>query len=184
MASAAFSPPEQNLGDGTIGPWSDLFALGRSFLSVLDGKLDSYPRPLKASLGKATRLEIEDRFQSAEEWKMYLLEEGKQKRSYIWVWPIIIVCLLIAAVPLFYGTRKSSDSDSTIEQKQTKSVILPIQAPSANNTPPIPYQEGNPHPVPEAPLSLMGTRLTLSSNPPVSTYLSKRSENNYSIGQQ
>ncbi len=166
MASAAFSPPEQYLGDGNIGPWSDLFALGRSFLSVLDGKLDSYPRPLKASLGKATRLEIEDRFQSAEEWKMYLLEEGKQKRSYIWVWPIIIVCLLIAAVPLYFGTRKSSDSDSTIEQKQTKSVILPIQAPSANNTPPIPYQEGNPHPVPEAPLSLMGTRLTLSSNPP------------------
>lgn len=184
MASAAFSPPEQYLGDGNIGPWSDLFALGRSFLSVLDGKLDSYPRPLKASLGKATRLEIEDRFQSAEEWKMYLLEEGKQKRSYIWVWPIIIVCLLIAAVPLYFGTRKSSDSDSTIEQKQTKSVILPIQAPSANNTPPIPYQEGNPHPVPEAPLSLMGTRLTLSSNPPVSTYLSMRSENNYSIGQQ
>ena len=91
---------------------------------------------------------------------MYLLEEGKQKRSYIWVWPIIIVCLLIAAVPLYFGTRKSSDSDSTIEQKQTKSVILPIQAPSANNTPPIPYQEGNPHPVPEAPLSLMGARLT------------------------
>ena len=184
MASATFSPPEQYLGDGNIGPWSDLFALGRSFLSVLNGKLDSYPRPLKASLGKATRLEIEDRFQSAEEWKMYLLEEGKQKRSYIWVWSIIIVCLLIAAVPLYFGTRKSRDSDSTIEQKQTKSVILPIQAPSANNTPPIPYQEGNPHPVPEAPLSLMGTRLTMSSKTPVSTYLSMRSENNYSIVQQ
>ncbi|MFR1529478.1 serine/threonine protein kinase [Akkermansia sp.] len=61
MASPDFSPPEQYSGHGNMGPWSDLFALGRSFISVLGNKLDSYPKVFVESLKKATRLDIEDR---------------------------------------------------------------------------------------------------------------------------
>lgn len=184
MASPSYSPPEQYSGHGNIGSWSDVFALGRSFICLLEGKLDSYSQPFTDSLRKATRMDIENRFQSAEEWKTYLLENGKQTHSYTWIWPAIIVCTLVAVVSIYFVIRERSDSDSTTEEEQTQFVIPPIPIPIVNNTPPIPYQAGNPHPVPEAPLSLMGTRLTMSSEHPVFTYLSLRSENNYSIGQQ
>lgn len=196
MASPAFSPPEQYSGHGNVGPWSDLFALGRSFISVLGNKLDSYPKVFVESLKKATRLDIEDRFQSAEEWKSLLLSSSG-KRSFPWIVWTALACFtvaVLAGICLMMGNGNAPNEKTLILPQ-----VLPAEPASQipNNTildnlpvkPALPkhpssYQSDNPHPVPEAPLSLMGTRLTMSSERPVSTYLSLREENNYSIGQQ
>lgn len=197
MASPAFSPPEQYSGHGNMGPWSDLFALGRSFISVLGNKLDSYPRPFIESLRKATRLDIEDRFQSAEEWKSHLLSSSG-KKSFHWIVRAGLACLtvaVLAGLSLLIENRNAPD-EKTPTQPQGSSLEHVSKTPGnklPDNLPPhsgispqnpSSYQQGNPYPVPEAPLSLMGTRLTMSSEYPVSTYLSLRAENNYSIGQQ
>ena len=197
MASSAFSPPEQYSGHGRIGPWSDLFALGRSFISVLGSKLDSYPKPFIESLKKATRLDIEDRLQSAKEWKSHLLSSSG-KKSFHWILWTALACFTVAVLAgifLMIGNGNAPSEKSPLLPQ----VLFPEQAPKTpdnttrDNLPsdsvsspqhPSSYQSDNPHPIPEAPLSLMGTRLTMSSEHPVSTYLSLRAESNYSIGQQ
>lgn len=173
MASPAYSPPEQYSGHGNIGPWSDLFALGRSFISVLGNKLDSYPKPFIESLKKATMLDIEDRLQSAEEWKSHLLSSSG-KKSFHWIVWIGLACFTVAVLTGIFLMIGKGNAPSE-KPPPLPQVLFPEQAPKTPD---------NPHPIPEAPLSLMGTRLTMSSEHPVSTYLSLRAENNYSIGQQ
>jgi len=196
MASPAFSPPEQYSGHGNIGPWSDLFALGRSFLSVLGNRLDSYPKPFIESLKKATRLDIEDRFHSAEEWRSFLRVSSGKKR-FLWILWAVLACfsVAIAAVILPVGGISNVPNGKTPVPPQAPS---PEQAPTVSDIPPgnppsnsepspqeLPFlRPDNPHPVPEIPLSLTGMRLTMSAEHPVFTYLSLRGENNYSIGQQ
>lgn len=197
MASPAFSPPEQYSGHGRIGPWSDLFALGRSFISVLGNKLDSYPKPFIESLKKATSLDIEDRLQSAEEWMSCLQDSSGRKYSPWILWAGLACFTIVVFVSILFltATRNASNEKAPnlpqILSPEKASKIPGNKSPenlSSNSelSPqnPSSYQSDNPHPVPEAPLSLMGTRLTMSSEYPVFTYLSLRGENNYSIGQQ
>lgn len=182
MASPAFSPPEQYSGHGNMGPWSDLFALGRSFISCLGEKLDSYPRRFADGLRKAVRMDIEDRFQSAEEWKLYLQTNNK-KYSRQWTWlTAIAICTVIGIV--FWHNYPITKEEVAPETTTQNIPPVAITIPAAEHTPPIPYQAGNPHPIPEAPLSLMGTKLTMSSEFPMFCHASLRGEDNYSIGQQ
>lgn len=197
MASPAFSPPEQYSGYGNIGPWSDLFALGRSFISVLGNRLDSYPKPFIESLKKATRLDIEDRFQSSEEWKSRLQSSYGARFFHGILWAAL-ACLIIAVpagIFLMSGIRNApnrktpvppqaqppAQASKTPDNKHSDNLpSAPEPSPGKPSSP----QPDYPYPVPEAPLSLMGTRLTMSAEHPVFTYLSLRGENNYSIGQQ
>lgn len=197
MASPAYSPPEQYSGHGNMGPWSDLFALGRSFASCLGGKLDSYPIPFKESIRKATRLDTKDRFQSAAEWMSYL-QSSSRKKSFHWILWTGLACfavVVLVGILLLTGNRNTSNGKTptlpqvmspeqaakTPENKTSASFSSQLTPPPQQ---PSPYQSDNPNPIPEAPLSLMGTHLTMSSKHPVFTYLSLRGENNYSIGQQ
>lgn len=67
--SPVFSAPEQFDEHGDIGPWSDIYALGMSFLLSL-GQLqaDKLPKRLRKSLRRATQAATTRRFSSAEEW--------------------------------------------------------------------------------------------------------------------
>ncbi|MFR1529477.1 hypothetical protein [Akkermansia sp.] len=78
---------------------------------------------------------------------------------------------------VLFPEQAPKTSDNTTRDNLPSNSVSSPQHPSS-------YQSDNPHPIPEAPLSLMGTRLTMFSERPVSTYLSLRAENNYSIGQQ
>ncbi len=81
MASPKYSPPEQYDGHGKIGPWSDLFALGRTFIVGLGDYLNDYPPQFREALRKATRLEIKERFQTAAQWQAYLEAEQGNRRT-------------------------------------------------------------------------------------------------------
>lgn len=196
MASPAFSPPEQYSGHGNIGPWSDLFALGRSFISVLGSRLDSYPRPFIESLKKATRLDIEDRFHSAEEWKSRLQSSYGTAffHGILWAGAACLLIAVPAGIFLMSGIRNAPDGKTPVpaDAASGKTSRMPdnkdsgnlSSAPEPSLQKPSSPRPAYPHPVPEAPLSLMGTRLTMSAEHPVFTHLSLRGENNYSIGQQ
>lgn len=91
IESAGYTPFEQMLSNGNMGPWSDLYSLGATFYKILTGitppkcadrvrvdpiiKLSSYPElsqpyPLAflSSIDKAMASFESDRYQSAQEW--------------------------------------------------------------------------------------------------------------------
>lgn len=73
IGTPQFAAPEQFSAEGNIGPWSDLYGLGMSFLHGLGAEaVAALPRRLRRSLYKATRKQPERRFRSAEEWKRAL----------------------------------------------------------------------------------------------------------------
>lgn len=67
--SPVFSAPEQFDEHGDIGPWSDFYALGMSFLLPLgQPQADKLPKRLLNSLRHATQVATTRRYSSAEEW--------------------------------------------------------------------------------------------------------------------
>lgn len=83
MASPSFSPPEQFSDTRAMGPWSDLFALGRAMLSIMP-QPQRMPMRLQKSLRKATELDVASRYQSAEEWLAVLNDHNLLRRKWAW----------------------------------------------------------------------------------------------------
>ncbi|MEG2586403.1 MAG: protein kinase, partial [Akkermansia sp.] len=166
MASPLFSPPEQYVGHGNVGPWSDLFALGRTFLVLLKGQLDLYPKDFVASLKKATRMDIEDRFQSSAEWQSLLPFKERKGRSILSLWAIISLivvvglastwCLLVMMGKLDLPFRHTFFPDSiavTSPPHQEASQPIPANIPPSPKVKPSTPTEPVPLVKPEAPLS-------------------------------
>lgn len=79
MASPLYSPPEQFHDHRKLGPHSDLFALGRTILSLLPEDEED-DLQLLSSLRKAVEYNIDDRFRNAEEW-LAALESPPRKQA-------------------------------------------------------------------------------------------------------
>ncbi len=103
MASPKFSPPEQYDSNGNIGPWSDLFALGRTMIVGLGERLREYPTRFRLSLQKATRLEIKERFQTAAQWQAYLRKPPAENRFLAVIAVLVLVVISLGAVWIFNG---------------------------------------------------------------------------------
>lgn len=183
MASPAFSPPEQYSGHGNMGPWSDLFALGRSFISCLGEKLDSYPKRFADGLRKAVRMDIEDRFQSANEWKQYLQTNNK-KSFQLWIlFAAVVICIVVGVV--FWNNNPINEERSAIEEKPIQDILpvtttaLPDDKPATPST-----ASNNLYPIPTAPSSLVGETLTLDGRKSVFHFAPLRGEDDHSIEKQ
>lgn len=92
IGTPQFAAPEQFSETGNIGPWSDLYALGMSFLQGLGAEnVAALPRRLRRSLYKATRKQPERRFRSAAEWQRALRPAPRRP------WAVGALVLLAAA---------------------------------------------------------------------------------------
>lgn len=92
VGTPLYAAPEQFSQEGEVGPWSDLFALGMSFLQGLGAEnVAALPRRLRRSLYKATRKQPERRFRSAAEWQRAL------RSAPLWPWAVCVLLLLTAA---------------------------------------------------------------------------------------
>ena len=99
VESAGYTPFEQLQSRGNVGPWSDLYALAATLVKVMTGEAPpktndrsfgdpwqpllgrenlrrQYSEAFLAGIDRALKLPIEERWQSAEEWKK-ALESGK-----------------------------------------------------------------------------------------------------------
>ena len=83
MASPSFSPPEQFSAPKAMGPWSDLFALGRAMLSIMPQTQRMSQRLLK-SFRKATELDIASRYRNANEWLDVFNGNNQPMRKLTW----------------------------------------------------------------------------------------------------
>lgn len=93
VGTPQFAAPEQFSETGNVGPWSDLYALGMSFLQGLGAEnVAALPRRLRRSLYKATRKQPERRFRSAAEWQRALRPAPRR------LWAVGALALLAAAV--------------------------------------------------------------------------------------
>ncbi|MCQ2365031.1 MAG: serine/threonine protein kinase [Akkermansia sp.] len=82
VGTPLYAAPEQFSQEGEVGSWSDLYALGMSFLQGLGAEsVAALPRRLRRSLYRATRKQPERRFRSAAEWKRAL----RPRRYLPWV---------------------------------------------------------------------------------------------------
>lgn len=92
IGTPQFAAPEQFSTEGELGPWSDLYALGSSFLHGLGAEATAaLPRGLRKSLYQATRKQPERRFRSAAEWERALHRPAR------WPWCLLALLLLTAA---------------------------------------------------------------------------------------
>lgn len=93
IGTPQFAAPEQFDAAGDQGPWSDLYALGASFLHGLGAEaVADLPRRLRRSLYKATRKDPARRFRSAAEWQRALLMPA------LWPWFCLALPCLVAIV--------------------------------------------------------------------------------------
>lgn len=93
IGTPQFAAPEQFDAAGDQGPWSDLYALGASFLHGLGAESAAdLPRRLRRSLYKATRKDPARRFRSAAEWQRALLTPA------LWPWFCLALPFVVAIV--------------------------------------------------------------------------------------
>lgn len=73
IGTPGFAAPEQFQTDGDIGPSSDCYALGMSFIRTLGAeRVNALPRSMRLSLYRATRENASERFPDAKEWRRTL----------------------------------------------------------------------------------------------------------------
>lgn len=123
MASPRFSPPEQYEAHANMGPWTDLYALSRSFTVALGEEgLQACPKYIRNSLKRAARTEISERYQNANAWLKDIQPANKSR----WVAILLIIAILLILATLNY--QPTSKKEETIpntptqEKKQTESI--------------------------------------------------------------
>lgn len=107
MASPSFSPPEQFSDTRAMGPWSDLFALGRAMLSIIP-QPQRLPQRLLKSLRKATELDIASRYRNAEEWIEALNEQNLPMRKLIWAMGAAATGMSLLGIGLMFQCHHES----------------------------------------------------------------------------
>jgi serine/threonine protein kinase len=108
VESAGYTPFEQLQTRGNVGPWSDLYSLGATLVKVITGEIapkandrafddpwvplagrehlkGRYSETFLSGIDRALRLPVEERWQTAEDWKQALIsgnmpELGRQTR--------------------------------------------------------------------------------------------------------
>lgn len=125
IGTPQFAAPEQFSEEGELGPWSDLYALGSSFLHGLGAEATAaLPRRLRQSLYQATRKQPERRFRSAAEWERALHRPAR------WPWCILALLLLTAAaVGGWCLYPQLADPDSSMETPSP----APAEAPATDS---------------------------------------------------
>lgn len=104
-----FAAPEQFDAEGKRGPWSDLYALGSSFLHGLGAEnAAALPRRLRNSLYKATRREPDKRFQTAAEWMAALTRPRRRLLL------AAVLFLLLSAGAVCYVMHQASAPSSAV----------------------------------------------------------------------
>lgn len=122
IGTPQFAAPEQFSETGNVGPWSDLYALGMSFLQGLGAEnVAALPRRLRRSLYKATRKQPERRFRSAAEWQRALRPAPR--------WPWAVPALLLTAAAAggwwWYAAATASPADAGSPATEAKPVAEP-----------------------------------------------------------
>ena len=134
MASPSFSPPEQFSDARAMGPWSDLFALGRAILSLVP-QPQRLSRSLLKSLRKATELHIESRYRSAGEWLDALQGRSLSTRKMTWVIAALSGVVLLLSVGLVYQCSHEKAGDTPLEVAPTIEKSKPQSQPVETEKP-------------------------------------------------
>lgn len=165
VAKGGFSPPEQYFQQGSSGPYTDVYALAATAYYALTGKVpvpaidrmnkDSLrwdlpelagpPENVVHALRKAMSLRSQDRPQTMGEFaalltqKGHTLKKGLPKPAIIGLSAIAAVCLIVGAVGLLGGTKKSTPktgssavSGVTASSSPAETYPLPTSAPGSS----------------------------------------------------
>lgn len=101
IGSPGYAPPEQFQPHGHLGPWSDLYALAHTFLSLIPvEQLKLYRREMVQALFRAGKPIIEERYDSAAAWRLDL-QKSEQARAWPWRWicaGLVLAFLLVVGV--------------------------------------------------------------------------------------
>ena len=165
VAKGGFSPPEQYFQQGSSGPYTDVYALAATAYYALTGKvpvpaidrmnkdslrwdlpeLAGAPENVVHALRRAMSLRSQDRPQTMGEFaalltqKGHTLKKGLPKPAIIGLSAIAAVCLIVGAVGLLGGTKKSTlktDSSAvsgvTASSSPAETYPLPTSAPGSS----------------------------------------------------
>ena len=165
VAKGGFSPPEQYFQQGSSGPYTDVYALAATAYYALTGKvpvpaidrmnkdslrwdlpeLAGAPENVVHALRKAMSLRSQDRPQTMGEFaalltqKGHTLKKGLPKPAIIGLSAIAAVCLIVVAVGLLGGTKKSTPktgsstvSGVTASSSPAETYPLPTSAPGSS----------------------------------------------------
>ena len=165
VAKGGFSPPEQYFQQGSSGPYTDVYALAATAYYALTGKvpvpaidrmnkdslrwdlpeLAGAPENVVHALRKAMSLRSQDRPQTMGEFaalltqKGHTLKKGLPKPAIIGLSAIAAVCLIVGAVGLLGGTKKSTPktgssavSGVTASSSPAETYPLPTSAPGSS----------------------------------------------------
>ena len=165
VAKGGFSPPEQYFQQGSSGPYTDVYALAATAYYALTGKvpvpaidrmnkdslrwdlpeLADTPENVVHALRKAMSLRSPDRPQTMGEFatlltqKGHTLKKGLSKPAIIGLSAIAAVCLIVGAVGLLGGTKKSTPktgssavSGVTASSSPAETYPLPTSAPGSS----------------------------------------------------
>lgn len=164
VAKGGFSPPEQYFQQGSSGPYTDVYALAATAYYALTGKvpvpaidrmnkdslrwdlpeLAGAPENVVHALRKAMSLRSQDRPQTMGEFaalltqKGHTLKKGLPKPAIIGLSAIAAICLIVGAVGLLGGTKKSTPktgssavSGVTASSSPAETYPLPTSAPGS-----------------------------------------------------
>lgn len=165
VAKGGFSPPEQYFQQGSSGPYTDVYALAATAYYALTGKvpvpaidrmnkdslrwdlpeLAGAPENVVHALRKAMSLRSQDRPQTMGEFaalltqKGHTLKKGLPKPAIIGLSAIAAICLIVGAVGLLGGTKKSTPktgssavSGVTASSSPAETYPLPTSAPGSS----------------------------------------------------
>lgn len=110
VGSPGYAAPEQFSPSGSVGAWSDLYALAQSFLHLIpQDKRKKYPRKWVKALHKSAQPDVAQRFASAADWLAFI---KPKKRNLFW---LIIVLGLVGIVYFAGNVEEPRDEELPAE---------------------------------------------------------------------
>ena len=190
VVKKGFSPPEQSLTNGDVGPWTDVYALCATLYYCLSGTTvpeamervykdtlrfpDSFPAPVTAVLKKGLAVQPENRIRSMSELQKELeTAVSPQPRPSpirkLLVPAALLACLLIAALWQPWKNDKPAPDltdISTPVEEVPSTVTLPAEEVNSSSETPTPT---TPTPAPETPTPTTPTPAPETSTPTTPT---------------